>query len=97
MIRIRSKTPGFRRCGIAHPATATEYADDDFTPEQLEQLLAEPELLVELIDYEPNTHSTDDQEVQEAGGGEDGTARDAPGQPQTDKSADAPARNRKRA
>ena len=50
MIRITSKQAGFRRCGVAHPAAPTDHADDAFTPAQLEQLQAEPMLLVEIIE-----------------------------------------------
>ncbi|MDA8428934.1 MAG: HI1506-related protein [Geobacteraceae bacterium] len=49
MIRIASKQDGFRRCGIAHPAEALEYADDQFTAAELKTLQAEPMLLVEVI------------------------------------------------
>lgn len=51
MIRITSKKEGFRRCGVAHPATLVEHADDVFTPEQIERLKTEPMLMVELVDY----------------------------------------------
>lgn len=46
MIIITSRKAGFRRCGIAHPAEPTEYADDAFTPEQIKALHAEPMLMV---------------------------------------------------
>jgi len=46
MITITSKQAGFRRCGIAHPATATEYPDDKFTPAALAELQEEPMLTV---------------------------------------------------
>ena len=46
MIIITSKKHGFRRCGVAHPKEPTEYADDVFTPEQVETLQAEPMLTV---------------------------------------------------
>lgn len=49
-IRITSRRPGFRRAGLAHPAGPVEYPIDRFTPEQLEQLRAEPTLIVEPID-----------------------------------------------
>lgn len=47
MISISSKHDGFRRCGIAHSAAPTDYPDDRFTSEELEQLQAEPMLVVE--------------------------------------------------
>ena len=46
MIRIISKTNGFRRCGIDHPDKPTDYADGHFTAEQLQRLKAEPKLVV---------------------------------------------------
>ncbi len=49
MIRITSLSDGFRRCGVAHPSTPTEHADDAFTSAQLKQLQAEPMLLVEIV------------------------------------------------
>lgn len=49
MIRITSKSDGFRRAGIAHPAAPTDYPDDAFTKFQLSQLKAEPMLVVEEI------------------------------------------------
>lgn len=49
-IRITSKRADFRRCGIAHPAVATDYPDERFSAEELERLQAEPMLVVEVID-----------------------------------------------
>lgn len=49
MIRITSKQDGFRRCGVAHPADATEHADDAFSAAQLKALQAEPMLVVEVV------------------------------------------------
>ena len=48
-IQITAKKDGFRRAGVAHPAVMTEYADDDFTTEQLAQLKAEPMLTINII------------------------------------------------
>ena len=53
MIRITSKVEGFRRAGIAHPASPTDYANDAFTKQQLAQLKAEPMLVVEELDDKP--------------------------------------------
>lgn len=47
-IIITAKINGFRRCGIAHSDTATEYPDDHFTKEQLAALQAEPMLVVSM-------------------------------------------------
>jgi hypothetical protein len=49
MIRITAKKDGFRRGGISHPAAATEYPDNKFTPAELEVLKKEPMLVVELV------------------------------------------------
>ena len=46
MLIITSKQPGFRRCGVAHPAEPTEHPDGTFTPEQIEILHQEPMLVV---------------------------------------------------
>ena len=46
MIIITSKKEGFRRCGVAHPADATEYPDGFFAPEQIKALREEPMLVV---------------------------------------------------
>jgi len=53
MIVIRAKTPGFRRCGIAHSVEPTQWPDDRFTAEELKVLQAETELLVELVKDKP--------------------------------------------
>ena len=50
MITITSKKNGFRRCGIVHAEMQTEYANDAFTPEQMEILQAEPLLTVVVTD-----------------------------------------------
>lgn len=52
MIIITSKQGGFRRCGVVHPATPTEYHDDHFTPEELTVLQAESMLTV-VVSVEP--------------------------------------------
>jgi Mu-like prophage FluMu N-terminal domain len=46
MITITSKKDGFRRCGIAHPATAIEYPDKQFSKKELEILEKESMLTV---------------------------------------------------
>jgi len=52
MIRIRSKQDGFRRCGVAHPATTVDHPDGTFTPDQVELLQTEPMLMVEIVEVE---------------------------------------------
>ena len=49
LIRITAKREGFRRAGITHPTTPTEYPLERFAPEQLEALQAEPMLVVDLV------------------------------------------------
>jgi hypothetical protein len=49
MIRITALKDGFRRCGVSHPATATDHADDRFSKKELAELKAEPMLMVEEI------------------------------------------------
>lgn len=48
-LRIAAKVDGFRRAGVAHAAAPVEHPAGAFTPEQIEQLLAEPRLVVELV------------------------------------------------
>ena len=49
LIRITAKKDGFRRAGIAHPATATEYPVKQFSKAELERLKADPMLVVEEL------------------------------------------------
>ena len=48
-LRITAKVDGFRRCGVAHPARATEYPAKAFTAKQIRTLEAEPMLVVEKL------------------------------------------------
>lgn len=48
-VRIRAKRDGFRRCNMAHPKAATDHPGERFTPDELERLLSEPNLVVELV------------------------------------------------
>lgn len=50
MIQITSKKEGFRRCGIAHSRTPTDYPVDHFTLAELEILGSEPMLSVTVVD-----------------------------------------------
>lgn len=66
MIIITSRKHGFRRCGIAHPATPTQYGDDHFDRDQLRELQAEPMLVVEIGKHnnaQPKTKPEDDREL----------------------------------
>lgn len=49
-IIITCKKPGFRRCGIAHPAGPVEYPDNRFTTKELEKLIKEPMLIVQVVE-----------------------------------------------
>lgn len=56
MIEITAREDGFRRAGMAHTSRTRTYPDDFFTPEQLEQLKAEPMLVVRaVVDEEDQT------------------------------------------
>ena len=48
-VRITSKMPNFRRCGMAHPTEPTTYPDDKFSAAELKQLQEEPMLIVDVI------------------------------------------------
>lgn len=48
-IRITAKQDGFRRCGIAHPATPIEHPASRFPEGDLARLEAEPMLIVERV------------------------------------------------
>jgi len=48
-IRITAKTDGFRRCGVAHPATPTDYPADAFSDDDMTILENEPRLVVERL------------------------------------------------
>lgn len=49
-LRITAKVGGFRRAGIAHAATPTDYPEGTLTADQIELIKAEPMLVVEEID-----------------------------------------------
>ncbi len=46
VIVITAKRNGFRRCGVAHSDQPTAWFRDDFTAEQWEELLKEPQLFL---------------------------------------------------
>lgn len=52
-LRITSKRDGFRRAGVAHAAAATLHPAGRFTAEEARALLADPMLVVEVVDAEP--------------------------------------------
>lgn len=61
MIRIISKKEGFRRCGVAHSETPTDYDDDHFTEEELERLNKEPMLIVFEVPNPPEEAEVKDE------------------------------------
>jgi mannose/fructose/N-acetylgalactosamine-specific phosphotransferase system component IIB len=62
-IKITAKTPGFRRCGVAHTATPTTYQDGEFTEAEIETLMNEPNLVVEIIQGDPGVKTVNVEEV----------------------------------
>ena len=55
VIRIVAKKDGFRRCGVAHRDTPTDYEIGHWSEEQLEILRSEPDLLVAETEVEDDT------------------------------------------
>jgi hypothetical protein len=53
MIRIVSRQEGFRRAGIAHTLLPVQWPNDYFTKEQLDELKAEPMLIVDVMPEKP--------------------------------------------
>lgn len=49
-LRVVSRTDGFRRAGRTWPSAPTFVALSDITPEQREQIEAEPMLIVDEVD-----------------------------------------------
>lgn len=58
-IRITSTVDGFRRAGVAHARTPTDWPAEAFTATQLAQIEAEPRLTVQQIDKEVEADSAD--------------------------------------
>lgn len=49
-IRITAKRDGFRRAGIAHPATPVDHEPGTFTKQQFAELMGEPMLVVQEVE-----------------------------------------------
>lgn len=49
-LRVAARVDGFRRCGRAWPASGDTVAKADFTPEQVDRLMADPDLVVTEVD-----------------------------------------------
>ncbi len=54
MLRIISMKDGFRRCGVAHSTTPTDWPDDHFTDDEKQVLMNERMLKVGHIEGEPD-------------------------------------------
>jgi hypothetical protein len=54
VVTIKAKRNGFRRCGVAHSDKPTTWQQGDFTSEQWEALLKEPQLIItyEIVDLD---------------------------------------------
>ena len=52
-IKITAKSEPYRRCGVSHTRAGIVHAADRFTDEQLEQLRADPHLVVSETDEAP--------------------------------------------
>jgi hypothetical protein len=50
ILRIAARSDGYRRCGVAHPAAATDHAMGRFSAEQIERMKADPNLYVHEVD-----------------------------------------------
>ncbi|MGE4296941.1 MAG: HI1506-related protein [Desulfovibrionaceae bacterium] len=83
-IIITAKHDGFRRCGIAHTAEATTYLDDAFTSKQLAILKAEPMLVVQMVEDEPD-HAEPDKAKAPAGADENKTEAEPKAKAETKK------------
>ena len=49
LLQITAKREGFRRAGVAHSKAPTEHPLTSFTSDQVEQLFAEPNLVVKVV------------------------------------------------
>ena len=54
-VRVRSGSDGFRRAGIKHTKVPVDHPAENLTDEQYAQLVAEPMLLVEVVDLPDET------------------------------------------
>jgi len=59
IIRITSQREGFRRCGMPHPATTTEYPDSRFAPDEILRFQNEPMLEVEIVEGKKSAEPID--------------------------------------
>lgn len=98
-VRIRSKRPGFRRCGVAHPDEWVDHPEDRFTPEQLAQLQAEPMLQVVVTETQPTEARQPDDSASDAdptpGGTGSSGANAEPDKGSTSEDAQKPGKSKK--
>lgn len=50
VVRIKAPRDGYRRAGKAHTQAAVDHEHDAFTPEQLEQLHGDSNIIVAYVD-----------------------------------------------
>jgi hypothetical protein len=55
VVRIKAQRDGYRRAGVAHTKAPVDHAHDTFSPAQLEQLQADPNLSVSVVDKPKST------------------------------------------
>lgn len=65
-LRVTSKTAGFWRGGLMHPAEAKLHDVETLTFEQIERILAEPMLIAELVEAPFEPVPTDEPAVENA-------------------------------
>jgi len=67
MIRITAKPArGFYRCGVYHPPTPIDHAEERFTDEELARLRSEPHLVVEIVEGASAGESEREQQLKAA-------------------------------
>lgn len=71
-LRITAFHDGYRRAGMAHSAKPVDHPADRFTKTQIEQLLADPRLVVQEVEVEDD--AANGSEGGEGSGAEGGAA-----------------------
>lgn len=84
ILRITARRAGFRRAGIAHPATAIDHPADRFDADEIAALLAEPNLIVEPLEIEGGDQGDDDKS------GDKNNPEPAPQQPEPEAGSATP-------
>jgi hypothetical protein len=69
-IRTRSRSNnGWRRAGVRHTPEPQIWPEDKFTPEQVEQLMKDPEVIVEVLQDVPAVAPAADEQEKPASSG----------------------------